>query len=63
ASKLIGDAIRPHVACDTNFIPEFALTLVKKYVTSPLQVVRMIVIGNTLERLIKNSLLPHRASI
>ena len=63
ASKSIGDAIRPHVACDTNIIPESALTLVKKYVTSPLQVVRMIVIGNTLERLIKNSLLPHRASI
>jgi len=62
ASKSIGDAIRPHVACDTNFVPESALTLVKKYVTSPLQVVRMIVIGNTLEQLIKNSLSPHRAS-
>jgi len=62
ASKSIGDAIRPHVACDANFIPKSALNLITKYVTSPLQVVRMIVIGNTLERLIKNSPSFHRAS-
>ena len=62
ASKLIGDSIRPHVACDANLIPESALTLVTKYVTSPIQVVRMIVIGNTLEQLVKNSLALQRAS-
>jgi len=62
ASKSIGDAIRPHVDCDTNLIQKNALDLVKKYVTSPIQVVRMVVIGNTLEYLVKNSSSPHRVS-
>jgi hypothetical protein len=62
ASKSIGDTIRPHVDCDTNLIPKNALDLVKKYVTSPIQVVRMVVIGNTLEYLVKNSSSHHRVS-